>query len=88
MLKMGVIGRMNDGILLEYWISICNSIQDCGIGLDLCSTSSEMARPADFKELITHIITVPIFTHTTSTRGFYSDFINLDPTTKGYCIRK
>lgn len=49
MLKLGVVEQMNDGILLEHWISICNSIQDCGIGLDLCSTSSEMARPGGFQ---------------------------------------
>lgn len=71
MLKMGVIGRMNDGILLEHWISICNSIQDCGIGLDLCSTSSEMARPADFRELITHVSSRIIFTHTRQAHGSF-----------------
>lgn len=71
MLKTGWIGQINDGMLLEHWISIGNSIQDLEIGLVLCSTSSEMARPAVFKALILHDMQhtwvhgeyEPVFTH-------------------------
>lgn len=90
---MDFIERIN-GIPLEDWISICNSKQDIEIALVMllhilgndptCGfQSAHYARHAE------HVSSrwIRAGFHTQA-QVFYSDFINLDPITKGYCIIK